>query len=95
MNDVQRYRDECLSAAERCEPAYRCVTLAVAASWLSLARQQETMDELLVIWSKASSVALAASSRRSFQYPPDLQLPLFATPARGRDTASTSASWCS
>jgi len=42
MNDAQRYRmnaPECLSAAERCEPAYRSLTLAIAASWLSLARQ--------------------------------------------------------
>ena len=58
MNDAQRYRMnavECLSAAERCEPSYRGLTLATAASWLSLARQQEAMDELLAIWSNAQS----------------------------------------
>jgi hypothetical protein len=39
MNDAQRYRmnaAECLSAAERCGPAYRDLTLAIAASCLSL-----------------------------------------------------------
>jgi hypothetical protein len=58
MNDAQRYRMnavECLSAAGRCEPSYRGLTLATAASWLSLARQQEAMDELLAIWSNAQS----------------------------------------
>jgi hypothetical protein len=43
MKDAQRYRlnaAECLSAAERCEPPYRGLTLTIAASWLSLARQQ-------------------------------------------------------
>ena len=52
MTDAQRYRmnaAECLSAAERCEPLYRGLTLAIAASWLSLARQQTAMDELLAI----------------------------------------------
>jgi hypothetical protein len=41
VNDAQRCRmnaAECLSAAERCDPAYRSLTLAIAASWLSLAR---------------------------------------------------------
>jgi hypothetical protein len=89
MNDAQRYRmnaAECLSAAERCELPYRGLTLAIAASWLSLARHQEAMDELLTIWSRAHSATLAAPSRQSFQYPPDL--PRLALPARGRDAAS-------
>jgi hypothetical protein len=50
MNDAQRYRAnaaECLSAAERCGPSYRGLTLEIAASWLALARHQETMDELV------------------------------------------------
>jgi hypothetical protein len=52
MTDAQRYRmnaAECLSAAERCESPYRGLTLAIAASWLSLARRQTAMDELLAI----------------------------------------------
>jgi hypothetical protein len=60
MNDAQRYRmnaAECILAGERCGPAYRDLTFAIAESWLSLARQQEAMDELLVIWSKAQSAA--------------------------------------
>jgi hypothetical protein len=58
MNDPQRYglnAAECLSAAERCESPYRGLTLAIAASWLSLARQQIAMEELLAIWSEASA----------------------------------------
>jgi hypothetical protein len=52
MNDAQRYRmnaAECLSAVERCGPAYPDLTLAIAASRLSLARHQEAMDELLAV----------------------------------------------
>jgi hypothetical protein len=58
MKDVQRYRinaARCLSAAERYELPYRGLTLTVAASWLSLARQQEAMVELLAIWTEAGS----------------------------------------
>jgi hypothetical protein len=72
MNDVQRYRmnaAECLSAAERSGPDYRGLALAIARSWLSLARQQETTGELLAIWSKARPTTLAAPSLRPFQYP--------------------------
>jgi hypothetical protein len=60
MSDAQRYRmnaAECLSAAERCGPAYRNLTFGIALSWLSLARRQEAMDGLLTIWSKAQSAA--------------------------------------
>jgi hypothetical protein len=69
MKDVQRYRlnaAECLSAAERCDPAYRDRTLAVAEAWLSLARQQEAMVELHAIWSNARSAKWAASGPQSF-----------------------------
>jgi hypothetical protein len=38
---------ECLSAAERCGPAYRRLAFTIAAYWVSLARQQKTVDELL------------------------------------------------
>jgi hypothetical protein len=69
MDDAQRYRmnaAECLSAAERCEPPYRGLTLAIAASWLSLARQQIAIVELLAIWSEASTDKLADTSPQSF-----------------------------
>jgi hypothetical protein len=69
MKDVQRYRlnaAECLSAAERCELPYRGLTLAVAGSWLSLARQQQAMVELLAIWGNASSATSTVSSPHSF-----------------------------
>jgi hypothetical protein len=82
MNDAQRYRTnaaECLSAAERCGPPYRGLTLTIAASWLSLARQQIAMDELLAIWCKASSDPLADTSPRRLQYPCDLRSPLSST----------------
>jgi hypothetical protein len=88
MNDAQRYRTnaaECLSAAERCDPAYRGLTLAIAASWLSLARQQIAMDELLAIWSEAGTDTSADTSRRRFQYPRDLHRLPFKMPARRWD----------
>jgi hypothetical protein len=69
MNDAQRYSmnaAECLSAAERYDPTYRGLTLAIASSWLSLARQQEAMVELLAIWSNASSATSTVSSPQSF-----------------------------
>jgi hypothetical protein len=47
---------------------YRGLTLAIAASWTSLARQRETMDELFAIWSEASSAAMPDTIRRGFRY---------------------------
>jgi hypothetical protein len=66
--NARRYRmnaAECLSAAEECELPYCGLTLAIAESWL-LARQQQAMDELLVIWSKANSQTSTVSNRQSF-----------------------------
>jgi hypothetical protein len=83
MNDAQRYRAnavECLSAAKRCGPAYRDLTLAIARSWLSLSRHQQAMDELLAIWSKP-----APSAGRV--YTADLHQPRIACPDRWPDTA--------
>jgi hypothetical protein len=62
-------------------------TLAIAASWLSLARQQIAMDELVAIWSQASTDTLADTSRRRFQYPRDLHRLPFKMPARRWDAA--------
>src|ERR1700726_2092170 len=40
--------EECLLAAqEACQPCYRKLHLSMAASWLSLARQDEAIDNLL------------------------------------------------
>ena len=54
MHDSQRYRDsaaECLLAAEEaCQPYYRKLHLSMAASWLSLARRDEAIDNLLASW---------------------------------------------
>jgi hypothetical protein len=51
MADSRHYRDkaaECLLAAqEACQPYYRKLRLSMATSWLSLARQDEAMDNLL------------------------------------------------
>jgi len=69
MTDAQRYSMnalECLSAADRYELPYRRPTVALAEAWLSLARQQEAMDELLAIWGNASSATLTVSSPKSF-----------------------------
>jgi hypothetical protein len=66
VDDVQRYRlnaAECLSAAEQCELPYRRLTLAIAEAWLSLARQQEAMDELLAIWTMSEASTPAATAR--------------------------------
>jgi hypothetical protein len=90
MDDAQRYRlnaAECLSAAERYDPPDRDLTLAIAVSWLSLARQQIAMDELVAIWSQASTDTLADTSRRRFQYPRDLHRLPFKMPARRWDAA--------
>jgi Ankyrin repeats (many copies) len=46
---------ECLSWAERCGRDFRDLTLAIAESWLALARHQVALDELLAIWSKSHS----------------------------------------
>jgi hypothetical protein len=50
------------SAAGRCEPAHRDFTFAIAEVWLSLARQQEAMVELLAIWTEAHSRDFAEHS---------------------------------
>jgi hypothetical protein len=73
MNDIQRYRmnaSECLSAAERCGPSYRDLTVSIAESWLALARQQEAMDGLLTIWSKAQSPAPIRPAALAFRGTP-------------------------
>jgi len=54
MHDSRRYRDsaaECLLAAqEACQPYYRKLHLSMAASWLSLGRQDEAIDNLFASW---------------------------------------------
>ena len=51
MRDSRRYRDsaaDCLlNAQEACQPYYRKLKLSMAVSWLSLARQDEAIDNLL------------------------------------------------
>jgi hypothetical protein len=79
MNDAQRYRmnaAECILAGARCGPGYRDLTFALAEAWLSLARQQEAMDGLLVIWSNARSEEQPALSepRRQLRLGPGLPL---------------------
>jgi hypothetical protein len=80
MDDAKRSRRnaaECLLAGERCEPSHRDLTFAIAESWLSLARQEEAMNELLAVWGEAQSVAPILLP---FQFPRD--------PPRDRITAS-------
>jgi hypothetical protein len=58
MHDSQRYRviaGEYLLAARKCQPCYRILHLSMAASWLSLARQDEAMDDLLASWDTAEA----------------------------------------
>jgi hypothetical protein len=66
MNDARRYRmnaAECLSAAQRCGPAYRDLTVSIAETWLALARHQDAMDELLATWSDAQFIRIPAPIR--------------------------------
>jgi hypothetical protein len=58
MSDAQRYHmnaAECLMAAERCGQPF--LTLAIAETWLPLARHEEAMDELLGNWSTPPSAS--------------------------------------
>jgi hypothetical protein len=55
-----------LIGSRTCELPYRGLTFAVAEAWLSLARQQEAINELLVIWSKANSPTSTVLNRQSF-----------------------------
>jgi hypothetical protein len=60
MHDSKRYRSNaanCLMAAQdACRPGTRGIHLSMAASWLSLARQNEAMDHLLAIWEAAKPI---------------------------------------
>ena len=77
MHDSQRYRDSaaaCLLAArDAFEPHYRKLHLSMAASWLSLARQDEAMEDLLVISNTAgrTTAETGADNERVqlFQHP--------------------------
>jgi hypothetical protein len=68
MNDAQRYRlnaVECLTAAQRRESPYHNLAFNIAACWLSLAREQELVDGLLVDGGEDRS-ATTVSSQQSF-----------------------------
>jgi hypothetical protein len=60
MHDSRRYRDsaaECLLASQDTgQPYYRNLFLSMAASWLSLAHQDETIDNLFASWDMAVPV---------------------------------------
>jgi hypothetical protein len=60
MNDSKRYRSNaanCLMAAKDvCPPSNRGIHLSMAVSWLSLARQDEAMDDLLAIWEASKPI---------------------------------------
>ena len=62
MHDSQHYRysaQKCLMAAkEASEPCYRKLRLSVASSWLSLARQEEAMDNPPMNWDSAELVKI-------------------------------------
>ena len=66
MYDSQSYRDNaahCLLAAqEACQPHFRKLRLSMAISWLSLARQDEAMDNLLASQDTAQPEALVGSN---------------------------------
>jgi len=62
MRNSQRYRysaRECLIAAkEASQPYYRKLRVSMASSWLSLVRQEEAMDNLLVSWDSGRVVKI-------------------------------------
>jgi hypothetical protein len=66
MHDSRSYRDNaahCLLAAqEACQPHFRKLRLSMAISWLSLARQDEAMDNLLASHDTAQPDALVGSN---------------------------------
>ena len=61
MHDSQRYREsaaDCLLASQDTrQPYYRNLFLSMAASWLSLAHQDEALDNLFANWNMARPVA--------------------------------------
>jgi hypothetical protein len=55
-----------MAAQDACRPGNRGIHLSMADSWLSLARQDEAMDNLLASWDTAAPVktdGLGLSSR--------------------------------
>jgi len=60
MNDCQRYRHneaECLLAAAMTnDPHYRALYTSIAASWRTLACQDETTNNLLVRWGLGDAI---------------------------------------
>ena len=59
MHDSRRYRSnaaECLlGAQDACQPHNRKLRISMAVSWLSLAHQDEAMDDLLASWITAEA----------------------------------------
>ena len=68
IRDSRRYRDcaaECLlNAQEACQPYNRKLKLSMAASWLSLAGQDEAIDNLLADVDRANPSKLTCSHNR-------------------------------
>jgi hypothetical protein len=60
MHDSERYRDsaaECLLASQEASQLYyRQLFLSMAASWLSLAHQDEAIDNLLARWNTDEAI---------------------------------------
>jgi hypothetical protein len=67
MHDSRRYRDsaaECLLASQDAgQPYYRNLFLSMAVSWLSLAHQDETIDNLFASWDTAKPIREPAIGR--------------------------------
>jgi hypothetical protein len=65
MHKSKSYRDnaaQCLLAAQESrEPHYRRLQLSMALSWLSLAREDQAVDDLLASWDAAKPVKGAGS----------------------------------
>jgi hypothetical protein len=59
MHDARQYRvsaAKCLLAARECQPQFRALHLSMATSWLSLAHQDEVMENVLADCDAARAV---------------------------------------
>jgi hypothetical protein len=65
MRDSRRYRDSAAECLLNAQEAYRKLKLSMAASWLSLARQDEAIDNLLADLDMANPIKTDVLAQQS------------------------------
>jgi len=65
MRDSRRYRDSAAECLLNAQPYYRKLKLSMAAPWLSLARQDEAIDNLLADLDMASPIKTDVLAQQS------------------------------